>query len=121
MKMGFTLLDNHCYYFINGSDPSAEAWTVTRTYSDTKRICKTAFGPNVIGKIIEPKSWEATDLIREYVVKNFALPPFYQQFGNQASMWIGDTVQPGHSGLLFSFGYTFQPFTGFSVFFSQLI
>jgi len=90
MKKGFALFENRCYYFARNiwDDPSNIYDNQANTYSDTKRICKTVFGPNVVGKMIEPKSSRITELIKEYVTKNFFQHPD-APFPIPHTMWIG--------------------------------
>ena len=97
MKKGFALFENRCYYFARNiwNDSSNIYDRQANTYSDTKRICKTVFGPNVVGKMIEPKSLGIMELIKEYVYKNFPQHIIYPdaRFPIPQTMWIGNTVK----------------------------
>merc|ERR1712008_24146 len=54
-KPGFRMLSNRCYFFDK----------VTRSYADTLEKCKSAFGPKVQGKMVEPTSLQINNLIYE--------------------------------------------------------
>merc|ERR1711862_846955 len=73
-KNGYKLLAYQCYFFEK----------VNRDYGVTQEKCKSAFGPNVIGKMWEPKS-----LLINNVVGNEARSYFGQANGDR--FWIGIT------------------------------
>jgi len=50
---GYRILEDRCYFFEK----------VDRDYSVTQEYCKTAFGPNVVGKLWEPKSLKINNVV----------------------------------------------------------
>merc|ERR1711971_726782 len=52
-KSGYRILEGQCYFFEK----------VDRDYSATQSYCKTAFGPNIVGKLWEPKSLKINSVV----------------------------------------------------------
>merc|ERR1712008_120923 len=50
---GYRILEDICYFFEK----------VDRDYSATQEYCKSAFGPNVLGKLWEPKSLKINNVV----------------------------------------------------------
>ena len=67
-KIQFKVLENRCYYFGTFSKlVSLYHTNVTSgvTYAETQNKCKTVFGRNIVGKIVEPRSYHTNKIISE--------------------------------------------------------
>merc|ERR1712008_532713 len=70
---GYRILEDRCYFFEK----------VDRDYSATQEYCKTAFGPNVVGKLWEPKSLKINNVVGAEAKNIFGTS--YSGYG----FWIG--------------------------------
>merc|ERR1711935_49193 len=72
-KSGYRILEGQCYFFEK----------VDLAYSATQEYCKTAFGPNVVGKLWEPKSLKINNEVGTEAKDIFG------SSSSSGSFWIG--------------------------------
>jgi len=72
----YRILEKQCYFFNK----------IHRDYSDTEYFCKTAFGPNVVGKLWEPKNLRINNVVGAEARKIFGRQDPYP---GQNYFWIG--------------------------------